>query len=187
MTFILERELFSQIKELFKLKNTEFIIDSTLEDSYCDKYTEGNDIICYLKTPEHAIHEGVHAFFAKRVRTLMKKLGDEEFWSREEGTLGDENLEEITARFVVANFQGKDIDICTEDIQKKVKSMSEEEWIYKDIELGKNIRRLYFSLYEFNCICPKDIMLHRNIKNDIDPIIIYNKLARYVGVRELID
>lgn len=186
---IAEKELFNEVRKLFKLKNTEFVVDNSLPDSYCDKYGLENDendkIICYLKTPEDSIHEGVHAFFAERTRKLMEKLGDEEFWSREEETLEDDHLEEVTARIIQTNIQLKELRPCKEDVQKKVKSMYEEIVSYQNIDLGKKIMRLYFSTYEFYCICPKDIILYNDIKKYIDPIIIYNKLARYVGIHEL--
>ncbi len=186
---IAEKELFDEVRKLLKLKNTEFVVDKSLQDSYCDKYGLGNvendKIICHLKTLEDSIHEGVHAFFAERTRKLMEKLGDEEFWSREEETLEDDHLEEITARIIQTNIQVKELRPCKEDAQKKVKSMSEDIGFYQDIDLGKKIMRLYFSIYEFYCICPKDIILYDDIKKNIDPIIIYNKLARYVGIHEL--
>lgn len=63
--------------------------------------------------------------------------------------------------------------------------MSEKTRFYENIELGKKIMRLYTSIYDFNCVCLKDVELYNNIKNDIDPMITYNKLARYIGANEL--
>jgi hypothetical protein len=181
-----KEELFEDVRKLLNLKNTEFIIDPDIIESTCETYTEDGVTRCYLKSINDAIHEGVHAFFEERSLRLWKKLGEEEYISNLENIVTDENLEETTARLLEVNSQNISLDICSEDVQKTTRFMSEKTKPYENIELGKKITRLYTSIYDFNCVCPKDIEFYNDIKNDIDPIIIYNKLARYIGTDELI-
>lgn len=96
------------------------------------------------------------------------------------------SIKDTTARLIEINSQNIILETCSEDIQKTVRFMSEKTIFYEDIELGRKIMRLYTSIYDFSCICPKDTGLYNNIKSDIDPIIVYNKLAIYVGSHELI-
>jgi hypothetical protein len=135
---------------------------------------------------DDAIHEGVHAFFEERSQKLWEQLGEEEYKSNIEYIVTIEHLEEVTARLVEVNSQSLVLEICSEDVQKTVRFISEKTRFYENIELGKKIIRLYMSIYDFNCICPKDIEFYNSVKKDIDPIIVYNKLAKYVGTYELI-
>lgn len=179
-------ELFDEIRKLFNLRHTEFIIDPDIHVSTCETYTEDGITRCFLESVDDAIHEGVHAFFEERSQRLLEQLGIEEWKSKIENIVTDERLEEVTARLVEVNSQNITLEICSEDVQKTVKFMSEKTRLYENIELGKKIMRLYTSIYDFNCICPKDIELYDNIKNDIDPITVYNKLAVYIGTNQLI-
>jgi len=181
-----EAELFDEVRKLFNLKNTEFIVDKSLLTSGCDTDTEDGITRCYLKSIDDAIHEGVHAFFEERSQKLWEQLGEEGYISRIENIVTVEHLEEVTARLVEVNSQNILLEICSEDVQKTVRFMSERTRFYENIELGKKIIRLYTSIYDFNCICPKDIELYSNVKKDTDPIIVYNKLAIYAGANELI-
>lgn len=181
-----EEELFDEVRKLFNLKRTGFIIDKNLLTSECDTDTEDGITRCYLKSIDDAIHEGVHAFFEERSQRLWEQLGEEVYISRIENIVTVEHLEEVTARLIEVNSQNILSEICSEDVQKTVRFMSEKTRFYDDIELGKKIMRLYTSMYDFNCICPKDIEFYNSIKKDIDPIIVYNKLAKYVGANELI-
>lgn len=181
-----EEELFDEVRKLFNLKRTEFIVDPDIHKSVCDTDTEDGITRCYLIDPIDAIHEGVHAFFEERSERLWEQLGEEEYKSKIEYIVTVEHLEEVTARLVELNSQKKELYICPEDNQKTVRFMSEKARVYEDIELGKKIMRLYTSMYEFNCVCPKDIEFYNSIKKDIDPIIVYNKLAIHVGSHELI-
>lgn len=181
-----KEELFDEVRKLFSLKKTEFIFDPDITKSICDTNTEDGITRCYLIDPIDAIHEGVHAFFEERSERLWEQLGEEEYKSKIGYIVTVEHLEEVTARLVELNSQKKELDICPEYNQKMVRFMSEKARVYEDIKLGKKIMRLYTSIYEFNCICPKDIGLYNNMKNDVDPIIVYNKLARHIGSHELI-
>lgn len=181
-----EEELFDEVRKLFNLKNTEFIVDKSLLTSECDTDTEDGITRCYLISIDDAIHEGVHAFFEERSQRLWEQLGEEEYISKIENIVTIEHLEEITARIIEINSQKKELKVCHEETQKIVRSMAEKTRYYEDIELGKKIERLYMSIWHFYCICPKDIEFYNSIKKDIDPIIIYNKLAKYVGTNELI-
>lgn len=181
-----EEELFDEVRKLFNLKSTDFIVDPDIFESVCETYTEDGITRCYLKSIDDTIHEGVHAFFEERSQRLWEQLGNEEYESKIENIVTNEHLEEVTARLIEVNSQNITLETCSEDVQKVVRFMSEKTRPYEDIELGKKIMRLYTSIYDFNCICPKDIELYNNIKNDVDPIIVYNKLARYVGSHELI-
>jgi hypothetical protein len=181
-----EEELFDEVRKLFNLKRTVFIVDKKLLTSECNTDTEDGITRCYLQSIDDAIHEGVHAFFEERSQKLWEQLEEEGYISRIENIVTVKHLEEVTARLVEVNFQNILLEICTEDVQKTVRFMSERTRFYENIELGKKIIRLYTSIYDFNCICPKDIKFYDNIKKDIDPIIVYNKLAKYVGTKELI-
>jgi len=182
-----EEELFDEVRKLLNLKNTEFIVESDIEDSFCDTYTTDRITRCYLKRAEDAIHEGVHAFFEERSQRLWEQLGEEEYKNKIENIVTDEHLEEVTSRFIEVNSQNIQLEVCSEeDVQKTVRFMSERTKFYENVELGKKIMRLYISIYDFYCVYPKDLELYKNLKDDIDPIIIYNKLARYVGTHELI-
>lgn len=184
--YLKEEELFDEVRKLFNLKSTDFVVDPDIFESVCETYTEDGIIICYLKSIDDAIHEGVHAFFEERSQRLWEQLGNEEYESKIENIVTNEHLEEVTARLVEVNSQNITLETRSEDVQKVVRFISEKTIFYEDIELGKKIMRLYTSIYDFSCICPKDIDLYNNIKNDIDPIIVYNKLARHVGSHELI-
>ena len=177
-------ELTDEVNKLFNLKNTEFIVDENLISSGCDTY--GGITRCYLKDPIDAIHEGVHAFFEERYQRLWEQLGEEGYESKIENIVTNPHLEEVVARIIEKSSQNIELNICHDDTKKTVKFMSEKTIYYKDIELGEKILRLYTSIYDFYCICPKDIQFYNNIKNDIDPMIVYNKLARYIGTHELI-
>lgn len=181
-----EEELFDEVRKLFNLKSTDFIVDPDIYESICETYTEDGITRCYLRSIDDAIHEGVHAFFEERSQKLWEQLGEEEYKLKIENIVTDEHLEEVTARLVEVNSQNIILEICSEDTQKTVRFMYEKTRFYDDIELGKKIMRLYTSIYDFSCICPKDIDVYNNIKNDIDPIIVYNKLARHVRSHELI-
>lgn len=181
-----KEELFDEVRKLFNLKNTEFIVDKSLLTSECDTDTEDGITRCYLISIDDAIHEGVHAFFEERSQRLWEQLGEEGYISRIENIVTIEHLEEITARIIETNSQKKELEVCHEETQKIVRSMTEKTRYYEDIELGKKIERLYMSIWHFYCICPKDIKFYDNIKNDIDPMVAYNKLAKYVGTNELI-
>lgn len=176
---------FEEVRKLLNLKKTEFIVDPNIIESTCETYTEDGITRCYLKSIDDTIHEGVHAFFEERSQRLWEQLGEEEYIFNIENVVTDEHLEETTARLVEVNSQNATLKICSEDVQKVVRFMSEKTKLYENIELGKKITRLYTSIFDFNCICPKDIEFYNNIKNDIDPIIIYNKLARYIGSNEM--
>lgn len=178
--------LFNEVTELFDLKNTEFIVEPGLESSYCDTYAEEGIVICYLKKPDDAIHEGVHAFFEERSQRLWEQLGEEGYKNKIENIVTDEHLEEITSRLIENNTQNIKLDTCSEDVQKTVRFMAEKTRFYENIELGKKIIRLYVSIYDFYCVCPKDLEIYKSLKNYVGPMIIYNKLARYVGTHELI-
>lgn len=178
--------LFSEVRKLFDLKNTEFIVEPGLESSYCDTHVEDGIIICYLKQPEDAIHEGVHAFFEERSQRLWEQLGEEGYKAKIENIVTDEHLEEITSRLIEINSQNFRLVICSEDVQKTVRFMSEKTRSYEDTELGKKIMRLYASIFDFYCACPKDLQIYKSLKNYVGPMIIYNNLARYVGTHELI-
>lgn len=128
----------------------------------------------------------MHAFFEERSQKLWEQLGEEEYKIKIENIVTDEHLEEVVARLIEVNSQGIHLEICSEDIQKTVRFMSEKTKFYEDIELGKKIMRLYTSIYDFSCICPKDIDIYNQLKKTIEPITVYNKLARYVGTYELI-
>lgn len=186
----MEKELFNEVRKLLSLKRTEFIVNTDLEDSFCDPCSEPGIIRCYLKKPEDAIHEGTHAFFEERSIMLREELGEDIYKSKINNIMTDNNLEETTSRLIEVNSQNITLDICSEDIQKTVRFKSETtKWIsphYENIELEKKITRLYLSIYDFDCICPKDIEFYNEVKKDIDPMIIYNKLARYIGTYELI-
>lgn len=179
-------ELFKEIKKLLGLKSTEFIVDPSILESTCDTYTEDGITRCYLNKEEDAIHEGVHAFFEERSNKLWEYLGEKEFISKIDHIVTDEHLEEVTARIIEYNFQNKELKICSEDIQKTVRIFSENQVHYENKVLGKKIMILYTSIYDFSCICQKDIQLYKDIKNDTNPIIVYNKLAKYIGTKELI-
>lgn len=181
-----EEELFDEVRKLFNLKRTEFIVDPDIHESVCDTDTEDGITRCYLIDTIDAIHEGVHAFFEERSQRLWEQLGEEGYISRIENIVTIEHLEEITARIIETNSQKKELDICPEDNQKIIMSMAEKTRYYEDIELGKKIERLYMSIWHFYCIYPKDIEFYNSIKKDIDPIIVYNKLAKYIGANELI-
>lgn len=181
-----EEELFNEVRKLFNLKNTDFIVDPDISESVCETYTEDGLTRCYLRSIDDAIHEGVHAFFEERSQKLWEQLGEEEYQLKIENIVTNEHLEEVTARLIETNSQNMILEICSEDIQKTVRFMSEKTIFYEDIELGKKIMMLYTSIYDFSCICPKDTGLYNNIKSDIDPIIVYNKLAVYAGSHELI-
>mgnify|MGYP003393663099 FL=1 len=113
----------------------------------------------------------------------MRELGTIKYNSRKENIEPDIYLEEITARIVETNFQNITLDTCTDNVIKYVNSAN--RILYEDIQLGKKIFKLFLSIYGYECICPKDIELYNDIKNDIDPIIVYNKLAKYVGTNEI--
>jgi hypothetical protein len=180
-----EEELFNEVRKLFNLKNTDFIVDPDISESVCDTHTEDGITRCYLRTIDDAIHEGVHAFFEERSQKLWEQLGEEEYILKIENIVTNEHLEETVARLIEVNSQNKRLEICSEEIQKIVRFVSEKTRFYDDIELGKKIMRLYTSIYDFSCICPKDIDLYNDVKTDIHPIMIYNKLARYVRTHEL--
>lgn len=181
-----EEELFDEVRKLFNLKRTEFIIDKSLLTSECDTDSEDGVTRCYLKDIEDAIHEGVHAFFEERSQRLWEQLGEEGYKAKIENIVTIEHLEEITARIIEVNSQKKELIICPKDTNRVVKFMTERSRYYEDVELGKKIERLYMSMWNFYCICPRDIEFYNGIKNDIDPIVVYNKLAKYVGTHELI-
>ena len=44
------------------------------------------------------------------------------------------------------------------------------------------LKEVFLSIYEYECICPKDIELYNNIKNDTDPIIIYNNILVHTNL-----
>lgn len=179
-------ELFEEVKKLFNLKRTEFIVEKELLTSECDTDTEDGITICYLRDIEDAIHEGVHAFFEERSQRLYEQLGEEEYVSRIKNIVTIEHLEDLTARIIELNFQKRELDICPKDTQRVIEFISKKSTYYENIELGKKIERLYASIWDFYCLCRKDIELYNDIKNDIYPIIVYNKIARYVGTDELI-
>ena len=181
-----EEELFDEVRKLFNLKNTEFIVDKSLLTSVCDANTEDGIIRCFLKHEEDAVHEAVHAFFDEKSEELWEKLGEEGFKKNINNIITNEHLEEVTARIIEHNILKKELEICNESQKDVVSFMSKSGMPYANKELGKNIMRLYISIYDFHCIYPKDIKFYNNIKNDIDPIVVYNKLAKYVGTYELI-
>lgn len=180
------KEFFGEVAKLLNLKHTEFIIDPDIHESECETYTEDGITRCYLKSIDDAVHEGVHAFFEERSQRLWEQLGEEEYISRIENIVTDENIEETTARLVEVNSRNTTLDICSEDVQKVVRFVSEKKKLYENMELGKKTMRLYTSIYDFNCVCPKDIGFYNDIKEGIDPVIVYNKLARYIEANELI-
>lgn len=179
-------ELLDDIRKLLNLKRTEFIVDPDLKDSFCDPYSGDGITRCYLKRPEDAIHEGIHAFFEERSQRLWEELGEDVYKSKIEYIVTDEHLEELSARLIEVNSQNIVLNICSEDFQKTTRFIAVKSSHYEDIELGKKIMRLYASMYDFYCVCPLDIEFYNDVRNDIDPMIIYNKLARYVGAFELI-
>lgn len=181
-----EEELFDEVKKLLDLKKTEFIVDPDIHESICETYTKDGITRCYLKVSIDAIHEGVHAYFEERSQRLWEQLGEEEYKSKIENIVTDEHLEEVTARLVEVNSQNITLDTCSDDVRKTVRFMSDNTRFYENMELGKKIIRLYTSIYEFHCICLRDVEFYNNIKNDINPTILYNKLAKYVGAYELI-
>lgn len=175
-------ELINELKKLFNLKKTEFIIDPNIF-SGC-KIDE--IITCYSRSEEDIIHEGVHALFEERRRRLLEQLGEEQYQYKIKNIVPDRILEEITARIIDNNFQGMILTTCSKKFQMEIRNfVISQSTKYEDIELGKKIMRLYGSMYEFYCICPEDNELYKDLKNDIDPLIVYNKLARYVGTYEL--
>lgn len=181
-----QEELFDEIRKLFGLKKTEFIVDPDIYESICETYTEDGITRCYLKSVEDAVHEAVHSFFEERSQKLWEQLGEEKYKSKIENIVTDEHLEEVTARIIETNSQNITLEICSEDVKKTVRFMSEKTRLYENIELGKKIMRLYTSIFDFNCICPKDVELYNTVKTDIDPITVYNKLAKYVNTYELL-
>ncbi len=182
----MSEELFDEIRKLFNLKQTEFIIDPNIYTSICDTDTKDGITRCYLKDIADAIHEGVHAFFEERSQRLWDQFGEEGYKSKIENIVTIEHLEEITARIIEVNFHNKELDICPKDTQRVVKFSTERSRYYEDVDLGKKIERLYMSIWHNCCICPEDIEFYKIVKKDIDPIIVYNKLAKYVGTNELI-
>lgn len=74
-----EEELFNEVRKLFNLKNTDFIVDPDISESVCETYTEDGLTRCYLRSIDDAIHEGVHAFFEERSQKLWEQLGEEEY------------------------------------------------------------------------------------------------------------
>lgn len=68
-------ELINEIKKLFNLKRTEFIIDPNVSNG-CKI---GDIITCYSRSEEDIIHEGVHAFFEERRTRLLERLGEEQY------------------------------------------------------------------------------------------------------------
>lgn len=179
-----EEELFNQVKKLLGLKRTEFIFDPDREDSLCEYSDKDGITRCYLRDILESIHEGVHAYFFERNRRLLGELGTIKYNSRKENIEPDIYLEEITARIVEINFQNITLGICTENTIKYMNSTN--KIMHENTQVGKKIYRLFLSIYGYECVCPKDIKFYDNIKKDIDPIIIYNKLAKYVGTNELI-
>ncbi len=180
------KELFDEIKKLFNLKRTEFIVDKSLLTSECDTFTEDGIIRCFLKHEEDAVHEAVHAFFDEKNEDMWEKLGEEGFKKNIKNIITNEHLEEVAARIIEHNILKKKLMLCDESQKDVVSFMSKSGMPYANKELGKKIMRLYISIYDFHCICPKDIKFYNNIKNDIDPMVVYNKLAKYVGTHELI-
>jgi len=176
-------ELINELKKLFNLKRTEFIIDPNIfSECKIDKI-----ITCYSRSEEDIIHEGVHAFFEERRRRLLEQLGEEQYQNKIKNIVPDRILNEITARLIDNNFQGTILTTCSKKFNMVIRNfVASQNTKYKNIELGKKIMRLYGSMYEFYCVCPEDNELYKNIKNDIDPLIVYNKLARYVGTHELL-
>ncbi len=204
-------ELSDEIKKLFNLKRTDVIIDPNVQ-SYCEI---SKDIIkCYVESEEDMIHELTHAFFRERNAILREQLEEEQYRSKIKDVVPDKYLEEITSRIVSYNIQHKYIRKCDEGIQKFLmrtykqnteklgdihysigyeydtnleKHIDIELGKYKNIEIVKKVFRLYGALYDYYCICPKDYEFYKSIKNDVDPLMLYNKLARYIGIHELKD
>ena len=175
-----------EIKKLFNLKNTEFIVDKTILTSVCDTSNEDGIIRCFLKHEEDAVHEAVHAFFDEKNEDMWRKLGEEGFKKNIKNIITNEHLEEVTARIIEHNILKKKLMLCNESQKDVVTFMSKSGMPYENKELGKKIMRLYQSIYGSHCICPKDIKFYNNIKDDTDPMVVYNKLAIYVGTNELI-
>lgn len=179
-------ELFDEIKKLFNLTRTEFIVDKSLLTSECDTFTEDGIIRCFLKDEDDAVHEAVHAFFDEKSEELWEKLGEEGFKKNIKNIVTNEHLEEVTARLIEYNILKKELEICNESQKDVITFMSKSGMPYANKKIGKKIMRLYQSIYDFHCICPKDIQFYNSVKNDVGPLIIYNKLAKYVGAHELI-
>lgn len=189
-------ELANEGKKLFNLKKTEIIIDPNLGHGYCELDKE--IIRLYAMNEDEIIHEMVHAYFEERHRILLKQLGPEQYQSKIENIVPDKHLEDVTARLIQYNLEKNILKTCPEEHQAKTKKFVESEemlaesrkyyGIKREYEkmLGKKIFRLYTSIYSFDCICPKDAEFYKSIKKDIDPKIVYNKLAKYVGTHELI-
>lgn len=178
--------LFNEVKKSLNLRKTEFILDPDIDDSYCRYNPEDEITRCYIKDPITVVYQGVRAFFKERDKRFWRELETAQYLSKIKNIQTDSSLEEVTARIIDANFQNITLGTCPDNIQKYVTFFSETARWHEDRALGEKIVRLYISISKNNCICPKDVELYNNIKKDIDPIIVYNKLAKYVGTHELI-
>lgn len=187
-----DKEFFDEVKKLLGLKDTDFILDSEIDESKCDiikviekEELKTKNIVCILKDRIDAIHEGVHAFFAEREQRIRDKLEKEEFKRDIDFIYTIRDIEEITARIIEINLQDIEICICNEDIRlviNRCKYNGEEEL---DEELGRNINNI-MSIYDYYCVMPHDIELFNKVKGKNDPVEIYNVLAEYVGADKLI-
>lgn len=180
----MSKKLFDEVKKLFDLKRTEFIFDPDREDSLCECSDEDGIIRCYLRDILESIHEGVHAYFFERNRRLLKELGITKYNLRKENIEPNIYLEEVAARIIETNFQNITLGVCTDSAIKYMNSTN--KILHENTQAGEKIFELWLSIDGYECICPKDIKFYDNIKKDIDPIIVYNKLAKYVGTYELV-
>lgn len=197
-------ELSEEVKKLFRLKRTEVIIDPN-DRSRCE---HNETIKCYVESEDDMIHEMVHAHYREIHRKLKEQLEEARYQSKIRDIIPDKYLEEISARIISYNIQHKQMRKCPGDTQMLLTKIIDSdvgrigttyysigadiklgEYVelgeYNNIEIVKKVLRLYRSIYDFLCICPKDFEFYQSIKDDVDPLATYNKLAKYVGIREL--
>ncbi|MEM1588972.1 MAG: hypothetical protein QW175_00955 [Candidatus Bathyarchaeia archaeon] len=120
--------------------------------------------------PESVIHECVHAFFREKELEMGIPCCE----------LTDYELEEITAFIVPMAILNKPLQICKNWVKEKI----EAEMRFEHIPETDRIGRLTISLSN-DCVFPEDhdfVMLMWGT----DPLEVYNKLARKVGVEPII-
>lgn len=193
------QELSKELIELYNLTKTEVIINPN-DRSRCE--TTSKIIRCHVQSESDMIHEIVHAFFRERNLRIREQFG-KEYNQIVKAIVPDKYVEEIVAR----------LKKCNENMQTLLKGIYESNAIelgdtyssigidydpnlekYVDVELGefnnietvKKVFRFYQSLYNYYCICPIDYEFYKSIKNDIEPLKLYNKLAKYFGINEMI-
>lgn len=173
-----------KVKELFNLRNTNFIIDPTTIESICDtSRSESKNVVCVLINIKDAVHEGVHAFFEERSQKLWDKLGENKWKKNIDHITTIQDLEEITARIIELNVANKIIDICDENIRDII----DKNFVsahYADKRLGTEINQIK-SIYDFYCIKSEEKELYNKLKNKTDPIEVYNILAERVRAPKL--